>query len=576
MEDIRIILDLVMALGVATIAGVAADRVGIPVLLGYVAAGMAIGPHTPGLFANEDRVMQLANLGVAFLMFTIGAELSLRDLLAVRRVALIAATIQMPLAFAFGLLTGRLIGWDAPASVLLGAIFTISSSIVLIKVVLNRGEATSRQARYGIGLMVVQDLSLVPILALLPVLEGETGNIVFEIGRSLALASVALAIVLVLGTRLVPALLYRVARTSSHELFLLTIVTIALGTALASHYAGLSLALGAFLAGLVVSESEFDAQVMVEIAPLRDLFATLFFVSLGMLVQPAVIADQPLVLLLMAVTLIGGKLLAGTMGFLASRINPFVAVSAGFLSAQIGEFSFVLAGSGLESGIITSEQYGLVIALALISILIAPGLPSLAVPVASVINRFSFARDVELETLETENQSVELRRHVVICGYGRVAAELGAALERRGAAYVVIDINAATVRELRRRGIPAIYGDAGRRSVLEHAGVAEARTVAVTVPDLLAASAAIRFARELNPTVDIIARAGVRGEVFTLRADGASEVVQPEFEAGLEFTRYVLRRLGVSARELELVSARRRSRYYQQAEDEPVFIDELG
>jgi CPA2 family monovalent cation:H+ antiporter-2 len=576
MEDINIILDLVLALGFATAAGFLAERVGMPVLLGYVIAGIAIGPNSPGLVADQERVIQLANLGVAFLMFAIGAEFSLRELVAARRVTLLAATIQMPLAFLSGFVAGHLVGWGGRASVLLGAIFAISSSIVMIKVLLNRGEATSPQARYGFGLMIIQDLSLVPILALLPVLEGNGGNVGLEVGMSLLRAGVALVIVMVLGTRLVPWVLYHVARTESRELFLLTVVSIALGTALASHHAGLSTALGAFLAGLVVSESDFDAQVVAEIIPLRDLFSTLFFVSLGMLIRPEVIFGNLAEFMLLVGLLLAGKLIAGSLGFLATRISPFVAIPAGFLSAQIGEFSFVLAGSGLESNIIDSSQYAMVIAIALVSILVAPGLAAVAPVVAEGVNRLPFIHDVETEELERANEEVALRRHVIICGYGRVARVLAMALERRNAAYVVIDINAAMVRELREEGVPAIYGDAARREVLEAAGLSHARMVAVTVPDMIVASAATRLARQVSPTIDIITRAGLQSEVAMLRAMGASEVVQPEFEAGLEFTRYVLRRMGVSSRELEMTAARRRARFYEQAESDPVYIDEVG
>jgi CPA2 family monovalent cation:H+ antiporter-2 len=218
----------------------------------------------------------------------------------------------------------------------------------------------------------------------------------------------------------------------------------------------------------------------------------------------------------------------------------------------------------------------MVIVVALVSIVVAPWMPSIASRVADVLVRIPFINDAELEEVEGGRQDVGMRRHVVICGYGRVARVLANALERRDIAFVVIDINVATVRELRERGIEAIYGDAGRRAVLEHAGVAAARSIAITVPDLVAATAATRLAREINPTIDIVARASVQGEVFMLRSSGASEVVQPEFEAGLEFTRFVMRRLGVSSRELEVASTRRRARFYQQAADESVYVDDVG
>lgn len=575
MEDVHIIVDMVMALGIATIAGLVAARLRVPVLLGYVMAGVIIGPYSPGFGADEERVIQLANLGVAFLMFALGAEFSLKDLLQVRKPALTAAAIQIPGTFIIGIFAGQLIGWHLRASILLGGVFAISSSIVMIKLLLDRGETSSPQGRYGFGLSLVQDLSLVPMLALLPVLESGNENLFISVGRSLLEAGVALALVAFLGTRLVPWVLYRVARTQSRELFLLTIVTIALGTAAASYYAGLSLALGAFLAGLIVSESEFDVQVLAEIVPLRDLFATLFFVSLGMLIQPDVVLDNPVALVVLVTFLVGGKAIVASIGFLVARINPLVAVSAGFLAAQIGEFSFVLASSGLDRGIIDSSQYAMIIAVALVSILLSPAVSSAGSTVGDMVGRLPFLRDTELGELHSANESMALRRHVIVCGYGRVGRVLCSALQRRGVAYLVIEINAAIVRELRAQGKPAIYGDAGRLNVLEHAGIEHAQTLAVTVPDLVAASAATRFARSLNTNIAIITRTGGEGEMFTLKSDGASEVVQPEFEAGLEFTRYVLRRLGVSARELEIVTARRRAQFYEQVEGGSVYGDEL-
>lgn len=562
-----------MALGIAAAAGLIADRLRLPVLVGYVLAGIAIGPQSPGFVASDESVPQLANLGVAFLMFALGVEFSFKHLLEVRRVALLAATVQMPGTAVIGFFAGRLIGWDAQASALLAGVFAISSSIVMIKLLFNRGEATSPQARYGFGLMVVQDLSLVPMLALLPVLEGTSENLVLAVGESLLIAIVALALVVVLGIRLVPWILYRVARSQSRELFLLTIVAIALGIAIACHYAGLSLALGAFLAGLIVSESEFDAQVLAEIIPLRDLFSTLFFVSLGMLMEPGIIADEPWLFLAAVVLLVGGKALFGAAAFLVTRINPVIAVTAGFLTAQIGEFSFVLAGAGLESGIIDSDQFALIVSLALASILVSPALVTVAPRVGAIAAKLPFATDPRSEALQNPTDDPGLRRHVIICGYGRVARVLVSALERRGVAHVVIDINPAIVRELRERGVNALYGDAGSHAVLEHAGIQRAQTIAVTVPDLVVASAATRVAREMNPNVAIIARAGVHGEISTLTTDGATEIVQPEFEAGMEFTRYVMRRLGVSTRELDMLSARRRARFYNQVEDH-VFSDD--
>ena len=562
MEDIGLVLDLVLALGAAMLGGLVAHRLGLPVLIGYVLAGVLVGPHTPGFFADYERVQLLANLGVAFLMFALGVEFSLGELRRMRRVATTGGAIQIPLTILLGVAAGLAVGWSLPASILLGGAFAISSSIVAIKLFLGRGEATSPQARAALSLGVVQDLSLVPMLALLPLLAGGGENLLLSLLRSLGVAAIALGAVVLLGTRVVPRILYLVAQTASRELFLLTIVAIALGTAVASHAAGLSLALGAFLAGLVVSESEFDDQVLAEIIPLRDVFATLFFVALGMLIDPAILSGQAGLIIALVATLVVGKSVIGAVAFLLADVDPRTATLAGITMAQFGEFSFVLAGIGLGLGIITRAQYSLILEIALGSILVVPLLMRFGPTLAIIVERLPGMAARTTARIGEQPNPTELSRHVVICGYGRVGSELGVALERRGLHFTVIELNPAIVRGLRDRGVTAYYGDSGSEPLLIRAGIQRARTIAVSVTDLVSAQAAVRIAKELNPTIDIVTRAMGAEGVEVLRAAGAAEVVQPEFEAGLEFVRHVLRRQGVSARETELFTARRRSQFY--------------
>ena len=562
MEDLRLVVDLVLALGAAFLGGMVAQRLGQPVLLGYILAGVLIGPNTPGLVADHDRVLLLANLGVAFLMFALGVEFSFAELRRVRHAALVGGAIQIPLTILLGALAGLAAGWSVPAALLLGGAFAISSSLVALKLLLGRGETESPQGRVALGLGVVQDLSLVPMLALLPLLAGDTADLGVALLRSLGTAAVALAAVIVLGTRLVPRVLYLVARTGSRELFLLILVLIALGTGLVSHAAGLSFALGAFLAGLVVSESEFDTQVLAEIVPFRDLFSSLFFVSVGMLVDPGfLLAHLGLVLGLVAALVLGKLLIIGG-ALLAAGVDHRTATLAAALMAQMGEFSFILAGVGLAGGIIVGDQYGLILAVALGSILLAPLLLAAAPTLVAVAEHLPGVAAQERAQVGPEPGSEPLSGHVVICGYGRVGAELGAALRRRGFTYAVIELNPAIVRDLRQQGIPAFYGDAAVEAVLLRAGVDRARTLAVASPDLVAARAAIGHARGLNPRLRVIARATTGGEVGTLGRAGAGEVVQPEFEAGLEFVRQVLRWHGVAARETEIIVAGRRRAFY--------------
>ncbi len=563
MEDLRLIVDLVLTLGAAFLGGMIAQRLGVPVLVGYIVAGVLIGPNTPGFEADSDRILLLANLGVAFLMFALGVEFSLDELLEVRRIALLAGAIQLPLTIGLGVGVGVVIGWSFSASLLLGGAFAISSSIVAIKLLLGRAEIESPHATVALGLGIVQDLSLVLMLAFLPVIAGEGDDLAGTLLRSIITAAVALFIVLVVGAKFVPRLLFVVARTGSRELFLLTIVLIALGTALAAHEAGLSFALGAFLAGIVVSESEFESQVLAEIIPLRDIFATLFFVAVGMLLDPGFVVDNAGTVVLMIAALVVGKLIITGAAYLTAGVDHRTATLAAILLAQMGEFSFVLAGVGLEDHIINDDQYGLILAAALGSILLVPALLAAS---PSLVGLAAFLPGVSAHERTQEGPmtlSSEPTRHVVICGYGRVGRELGQALHRRGFGYSVIDLNPAIVRELRAHGITAFYGDAGSEALLRRAGVSRARTIAVATPDLVAARSAIRHARAMNPDIRVVARAPGGDEGESLAWIGADEVVQPEFEAGLEFVRRVLRWQGVSLQETTALLTRRRTAFYQ-------------
>ena len=563
MEDVHLVADLVIALGMAFLGGVVARKLGQPVLLGYIVAGILIGPNTPGVTVDREQVETLANLGVAFLMFALGVEFSFAELSRVRRIALVAGGLQIPLTVALGFGAGLAVGWDWQAAALLGGGFAISSTIVALKLAGSRGEVDSPQARTALGLGVVQDLSLVPMIALLPVLAGSDGNVGLSLAKSLGTAAVALLLVIVVGTRLVPPILYAVARTESRELFLLTIVVIALGTAVASEAAGLSLALGAFLAGLVVSESEFDHQVLAEIIPLRDIFATLFFVAVGMLLEPGYIIDHlPLILGLVA-TLVVGKLLITGGAFLAAGVDHRTSTLSAILLAQMGEFSFVLAGVGVADGIIADDQYGLILAVALGSILVAPALLRMGSLLVTIADYLPGVRGQEIQQAGEEVPSGELRGHVILCGYGRVGTVLGDVLSRQGYDFVVIELNPAIVRELRANGIPAYYGDAGNEELLRRAGIERASVLVVTVTDLLAARATVRTAHRIHPAIEIITRATARNEVDVLREAGADEIIQPEIEAGLEFVHHVLGNLGMSERDTTRVLTERRTLLYQ-------------
>jgi CPA2 family monovalent cation:H+ antiporter-2 len=566
MEDIRLIVDLVIGLGAATIFGLIARRLGLPALIGYVLAGLAIGPNTPGLVADQDRVLLLANLGVALLMFGLGVEFSLSEVIRVRRPALLGGALQIPLTIGLGTAAGLAGGWSIGASLVLGGAFAISSSIVALKTLLGRGEMESPHARVALGLGIVQDLSLAPMLALVPVIAFESGDTAFGIAQSLLISLAVLVTAFLLGTRLVPPILRVFALAGSRELFMLAVVAIALGVALATHAAGLSLGLGAFLAGIVVSESEFEEQVLTDIIPVRDIFSTVFFLSLGMLIDPFVLIAEWEMVLGFALVLVVGKLLVTGGAFLAAGVDHRTATLAAVVMAQMGEFSFILAGSGFEHGLIDLGQYGTILSVALTSILAMPVLVAISPWLVRIAERLPGVERMERLAAGPPAPIMPEGNHVVICGFGRVGAEVGAALDRWQQPYSVIELNPAIVRELRARGIEALYGDAGSRAELDAAGVGRARTVAVTTPDLLTTEAVIRQVQAINPAIHLIVRAPATGDVRGLSAEGADEIVQPEFEAGLEFVRQVLGWQGIDAIATEdLVAARRQSVYGAKA-----------
>jgi CPA2 family monovalent cation:H+ antiporter-2 len=460
-----LILDLVLALVAAFAGGMIARRLGLPVLLGYIVAGVLIGPHTPGPIAASDRVDLLANLGVGFLMFALGVEFSLNDLLRVRRVALIAGGIQIPATILLGYLTGEAFGWGWRASLVLGGAFAISSSIVALKLLLGRGEGNSPQARIALGIGVIQDLSLVPMVAIVHALSGEEEQLPEEIGVALLIGFAAILAVIVVGTKIVPRVFDLVARTQSRELFILTVVMIAFGAAYAGEQAGLSLALGAFLAGLIVSESEYDSQVLADIIPFRDLFSTIFFVSIGMLVDPVFLWDHRWILLAGLAVLIIGKMLIFGAILLALHIDHLTATVTAILMAQMAEFSFILANEGRKERIISDEQYSLILAMALGSIMLVPLLLQLAPAMTRVAERLPGVIRRERALVGGMERAQPLRDHVIVCGYGRVGRELGEALQRTGIPFAAIDLNAPRIRHLRGEGCsPCLAMPASRPS----------------------------------------------------------------------------------------------------------------
>lgn len=563
MEDLGLIRDVAVAVLTAFVGGMAAQRLGQPVIVGYLVAGMVVGPFTPGPRVDPHTIGVLAEIGVAFLMFAVGTELPLPELRRLGRLASVGGTLQIVLVMALGPLLALALGLSLTQGVFLGALLALSSTVVALKVLMAGGELQALHGRVALAILVAQDIAVVPMVVVLPVVASGGQGLLGHLGLAALKAGAILIGAFVILGRAVPWLLGHVALARVRELFLLLVVGLALGTALVTQAAGLSLAFGAFLAGLAVAESDYRTQVESEVLPLRDLFASLFFVSVGMLVDPRALAANASAVALLSAAAVVGKLIVVTVVVLLLGLPGPVAVMAGLHLAQVGEFSFVLARIGVDSGAVPARLFDLTLATALVTIVATPALVRAGPLLLHAVQRLPMVGVAFRQPVQGDAAAEAMRGHTIICGYGRIGRELASALDARGLLYTVVDYNPLVVRPLRARGVPAVFGDAASSAVLAHAGLGQAHLLAALVPDASVNEAAVRHARAARPRVRIVARARDVHDVGRLRAAGASAVVQPELEAGVEVIRHVLHTYGVAAQELAYVVAGRRRAVYE-------------
>jgi CPA2 family monovalent cation:H+ antiporter-2 len=569
-----LIATITIALGAAFLGGFLASRLRLPPIVGYLAAGIAVGPFTPGLSADPQIAPELAEIGVILLMFGVGIQFSLRDLWSVRGVALAGATGQIVIATAITALVVPLWGWTYAQGIVFGLAISISSTVVLLRALSEVGLLDSVHGRIAVGWVIVEDLAIVVVLVLLPpfapLLGGTAGGgeNLFA-GLAITLTKVALfgVLIVVVGTRLIPWLLAAVARTGSRELFTLAVLVVAIGVALVAALAfEVSLALGAFLAGVAISESDLSHQAAAEALPLRDAFAVLFFVSVGMLFDPTFLIREPLLVAAVVALVVVRKWLLATGFVLALGYPVRTALIVGAGLGQIGEFSFVLSELDRDLGILPAAAHDLIIAGALISITLNPLLFRSVDPIADrarqlpLLRRYEEHRAGALARLEREDEEKKLQRHAVICGHGRVGSLVMRALKRRNMECLVIEQDRRTVEALRQAGTLALYGDAGHELVLERAHLDRAILIVVALRDPQISRRIVQFARRANERIGIVARAHSKEAADYLRAAGANEVVLGEEELAIEMTGYALHRLGVSPQEIALIARGLRSR----------------
>ena len=572
MDDFSLITSIAIALGLAAVGGFAARLIRLSPIVGYLAAGLVISPATPGYSADSAVIQQLANIGVIFLMFGVGLHFNLRDLLSVRAIAIPGAVIQVCAATAVGTVIGLTFGLPWREALVLGLAISIASTLILFRSLEDRGLLGTIHARVVIGWLVAQDIITVVVLAMLPSLgHGDNGplwqNVLLAIGRG----AVFVVIMLVVGARLPPLLLSVVARTGSRELFVLAFVAAALGIAASAAAFGLSIALGAFIAGVAVSETETSHQVAADVVPLRDAFAVLFFVSVGILLDPGAVRADPLLFLAILFSVL---FVNAAIAFVTAAAFPYsgrTALVVGAGLAQLGEFTFIVGSEGMREGLMTGETYAIILAVAAISIVVNPLAFRTLDPIEAVLRRLGpIWRFVDRQG-EIPEPRLPRSGHVVIVGYGRVGELTGHALSQLGIPFAVIEINLERARALNAAGIPTIWGDAGTREVLERTGIEHARAVVITVPGESSAFVATAAARALNPAVPILVRARTGGEIRPLCELGANEVIVPEYEGGLEIMRQTLVYLGFDAQEaLHLSNAVRDIHYQAEAFDHPI------
>jgi len=539
--------DIILLVVAAFFCGLLLQRLGQPIILGYIAAGIILGPHTGGLtVSNIHEIELLAEIGIALLLFALGLEFSLKDLKPVRLVALVGTPIQMIATIGLGFGIGHLMGWGWKPSLWLGALISLSSTMVLLKTLMNQGWMGTLSSKVMIGMLVVQDLAVVPMMIILPQLNNPVVGLP-ALGFAALKAGAFLTAMVLLGTRLLPRLMSHIARLGSRELFLLAITAIGLGVGYITHLVGLSFAFGAFVAGMVLSESDFGHQALSDVVPLRDLFGLLFFTSVGMLFDPTFLFDhiRQIIFLVLAVGI--GKGLIFAVISTAFNYRNVIPLAVGLGLFQIGEFSFVLAKVGISTNSIGKDLYALILTSAILTMVLTPLVSGQTARLYALKKRW-----YRHEKLESSNiPDLGYCDHVVIVGGGRVGFQIAQVLKRLNKPFVIIELDHRRFEKAKEAGMAVVFGDAGQEIVLEAAGIRYAILLILTIPGLVAVRSTIVQSKRLNERLEIIARASGPDYFDVLKDLGACEVVLPEFEASLEITRRSLLRLGVPPTEVQ-------------------------
>lgn len=528
--------DIIIIIITGLITGLVANKIKMPPIIGYIIAGIIIGPYTGGVTVSDiPRIELLAEIGVALLLFSIGLDFSFKELKSVKAIALIGTPLQVLFLIAYGFIIGHFLGMPFNESIIFGMVISLSSTMVVLKTLMSRGLIGTLSSRVMIGILIVQDLAAIPLMLIIPQINSITENLI-PLGMTLLKAVVILFLIIFVGLRLIPWILKLVAKLNSRELFLITITAIGLGVGYLTHIFGLSLAFGAFVAGMVINESDYSHQALNDIIPLRDIFGLVFFTSIGMLLDPSFISKNISLIFILVFLVTLGKFIVFSGLSIAFKYYNIMPLALGFGLAQIGEFSFVLARTALQNKIISADFFSLFLSVSVVTMILSPVLSLLAVPVYSI--RKKWFKKEQIQTLNIPEGG--LSSHIVIAGGGRVGYQIAAIFKKIDYPFIIIEQDFRRFEKSKEAGFPIIYGDAAQETVLHGSKINRARLIIITIPLISAAREIISAALRENPDVKIIVRADDISHIDELFKMNIHEVVQPEFEASIEIIRQSL------------------------------------
>ncbi|HJJ48857.1 MAG TPA: cation:proton antiporter [Methanocorpusculum sp.] len=558
------IFPVVVVLACAILIYFVGRKIKLPLLIGYFITGIIVGPYALGL-VEAEQVSMLAEFGVIFLMFTIGLEVSIKTLIEMKKIVLIAGTLQLLLTCGATMGIMMLFGFAWNVALFIGFLVAHSSTAIIMNIYQKSGEIDKEHGKVALGILIFQDLNVVPMMMLVPLLAGNGGDITESV-ISFVIGMVILVLILLAAVFIVPKILRRVALTRSREIFIISVIAICFGIAWLMSMNGVSLALGAFLAGVAISGTEFNHEVIGQISPLRDVFSAFFFVSVGMMLDIGSLASNILLIIALAVVLLLGKTVLNIVSVKAIGIGTGAAILSAIGLSQVGEFSFILGSTGLESGILTPEIYQIFLAISIITMVFTPFLCSAAPNLMTKYlgPRIKLGPGYEKETAPAEATAKVRREHVIIVGYGLMGRSVVRALTQMGIDYVVLETNARTVAAEKAKGIPIAFGDASRESVLESVDIKNATSIVLTIPDRESSRTIISIVRRLNPSADIIVRALYLSDTIELYRLGADEVIVDEKESGVRIFKRLLSESDMTEEDMHSFEKKVRNEVYDR------------